>query len=424
MQKSSIYYQKYFSDLQTDGIKNLSVISSKLPDRSAIHDLLALLSSTGDSSVSSFEFLSSGCLRSLRGYLHGADCVAANAERSTSLLDAASTPGVAADQGREGEKEAGGQWALLERLGHFVEAALPLGSGANPPMRCLVEKLLAVLAASEKFQVRLNAVSPAASSFSALYSGGGGGLFGFRGSLLSSSTGSSASASLSAGLAALSNPFKIRFVRHAEDSSLRDFGGSVVLIEPLASLTQVEDFLWNRVHRGDTTGKTTTITNADAVVDNMAKAAQLRDAKDKDAHQHQGGSGSRPRSRPSESRPIPEKKPSRLTRAQARAAAEAEVAAQGRDDEMEVAGDEDFPEGMLLDGGNTPRGAQETGAGVDAPDDVHKDASNGDGDGDGDRYVGDDDDMSDDDDDDDTMDGEDYVEGNSDIYEQGTIRMA
>lgn len=54
---------------------------------------------------------------------------------------------------------------------------------------------------------------------------------------------------LSAGLAALTQPFKLRLARAAHEEQLRDYGVHTVLIEPLASMAAVEDFLWSRVTR-------------------------------------------------------------------------------------------------------------------------------------------------------------------------------
>ena len=55
--------------------------------------------------------------------------------------------------------------------------------------------------------------------------------------------------SLSTGLAALTQPFKLRLSRSAHEDQLRDYGVNVVLIEPLATMAAVEDFLWPRVQR-------------------------------------------------------------------------------------------------------------------------------------------------------------------------------
>jgi hypothetical protein len=95
-----------------------------------VRDLLAAFSATGNASVSTFELLSSGAVRSLCNFLQGSD-----------LMSADDNP-----------------LPLLERLGAFVDIALPAGSGNNPPMLVLVQKLQAALSAVEKFPVRINKV--------------------------------------------------------------------------------------------------------------------------------------------------------------------------------------------------------------------------------------------------------------------------
>lgn len=57
--------------------------------------------------------------------------------------------------------------------------------------------------------------------------------------------------SLSSGLAALAQPFKLRLARSEHEKQLRDYSSNVVLIEPLASMTAVEDFLWSKVYRSE-----------------------------------------------------------------------------------------------------------------------------------------------------------------------------
>lgn len=59
------------------------------------------------------------------------------------------------------------------------------------------------------------------------------------------------SSSLSSGLAALAQPFKLRLARSEHEQQLKDYSSNVVLIEPLASMTAVEDFLWSKVYRSD-----------------------------------------------------------------------------------------------------------------------------------------------------------------------------
>jgi hypothetical protein len=51
-------------------------------------------------------------------------------------------------------------------------AALPSGSGSDPPLGLLVGKLLGALAASEKFVVQLNPIT-APPSAASMYGGGG-----------------------------------------------------------------------------------------------------------------------------------------------------------------------------------------------------------------------------------------------------------
>ncbi|MCE0481239.1 hypothetical protein HAX54_038834 [Datura stramonium] len=62
-----------------------------------------------------------------------------------------------------------------------------------------------------------------------------------------SSRSSTGNARLSSGLSALSQPFKLRLCRAQGDKTLRDYSSNVVLIDPLASLAAIEDFLWPRV---------------------------------------------------------------------------------------------------------------------------------------------------------------------------------
>ena len=57
--------------------------------------------------------------------------------------------------------------------------------------------------------------------------------------------------SLSSGLAALAQPFKLRLARSEHEQQLKDYSSNVVLIEPLASMTAVEDFLWSKVYRSE-----------------------------------------------------------------------------------------------------------------------------------------------------------------------------
>ena len=54
----------------------------------------------------------------------------------------------------------------------------------------------------------------------------------------------------SAGLKALTQPFKLRLQRASGHSgTLKEYASNVVLIEPLASVAAIEDFLWPKVRR-------------------------------------------------------------------------------------------------------------------------------------------------------------------------------
>ncbi|KAJ9527361.1 hypothetical protein QJQ45_025630 [Haematococcus lacustris] len=183
-------------------------------------------------SVSVFELVSSGAVRVLCEHLQGRDLPPGPDRRA----------------------------ALLQRLRAFVEAGLAPDSGPTPPLLALVRKLLGALASMETFPVICSQL---------LVPGGGSGLgssgslsrhggFGYgslgrsvgSGSYGSGGAGLQGTNSLSSGLAALTQPFKLRLCRHSSERGLRDYGTNIVLIEPLASMTAIEDFLWPRVSKG------------------------------------------------------------------------------------------------------------------------------------------------------------------------------
>ncbi|KAG5624783.1 hypothetical protein H5410_010001 [Solanum commersonii] len=110
----------------------------------------------------------------------------------------------------------------LRRYKSFIAVALPSSVGGNMvPMTVLVQKLQNALSSLERFPVVLS----------------------------HSSRSSTGNARLSSGLSALSQPFKLRLCRAQGDKTLRDYSSNVVLIDPLASLAAIEDFLWPRVQR-------------------------------------------------------------------------------------------------------------------------------------------------------------------------------
>ncbi|KAF7841213.1 E3 ubiquitin-protein ligase UPL3 [Senna tora] len=113
----------------------------------------------------------------------------------------------------------------LRRFKSFTAVALATSTNNEvvAPMTVLVQKLQNALSSLERFPVVLS----------------------------HSSRSSSGSARLSSGLSALSQPLKLRLCRAQGEKSLRDYSSNVVLIDPLASLAAVEEFLWPRIQRGE-----------------------------------------------------------------------------------------------------------------------------------------------------------------------------
>ncbi|KAG5064939.1 hypothetical protein AAZX31_04G003500 [Glycine max] len=173
-----------------------------------ISDMLKELGK-GDS-VSTFEFIGSGVVEALLNYF---SCGYFSKDR----ISETNLPKL--------------RQQALSRFKSFVAVALPLSidNGAVAPMTVLVQKLQNALASLERFPVMLS----------------------------NSSRSSSGSARLSSGLSALSQPIKLRLCRAQGEKSLRDYSSNVVLIDPLASLAAIEEFLWARVQRGESGQKST-----------------------------------------------------------------------------------------------------------------------------------------------------------------------
>lgn len=166
----------------------------------AISEMLAELSK-GDG-VSTFEFIGSGVVAALLNYFScGYFSKEKISEANLSKL----------------------RQQAIRRYKSFIAVALPSDDGKVAPMTVLVQKLQNALSSLERFPVVLSHTSRP----------------------------SSGSARLSSGLSALSQPFKLRLCRGQGEKSLRDYSSNVVLIDPLASLAAVEDFLWPRVQRSD-----------------------------------------------------------------------------------------------------------------------------------------------------------------------------
>ncbi|KAK1394876.1 HECT-type E3 ubiquitin transferase [Heracleum sosnowskyi] len=167
-----------------------------------ISEILTELSK-GDG-VSTFEFIGSGVVAALLNYL---SCGFSSKEKISK-----STISKYHEQ-------------AMRRYKSFIAVALPSGPQTKnvPPMSILVQKLQNALSSLERFPVVL--------SQTARSSGG--------------------NVRMSSGLSALVQPFKLRLCRAQGEKSLRDYSSNVVLIDPLASLATVEDFLWPRVQRNE-----------------------------------------------------------------------------------------------------------------------------------------------------------------------------
>ncbi|CAO2813746.1 unnamed protein product [Amaranthus hypochondriacus] len=174
-----------------------------------VSEMLAELSK-GDG-ISTFEFIGSGVVAALLNYF---SCGYSNKEKISEV------------NFHKLRQQA------LHRYKLFISIGLPtsIDEGDVAPMTLLVQKLQNALSSLERFPVVL--------SHSARSSGGSG--------------------RLSSGLSALSRPVKLRLCRASGEKSLRDYSNTVVLIDPLASLAAVEEFLWPRVQQSDTGKKPST----------------------------------------------------------------------------------------------------------------------------------------------------------------------
>ncbi|XP_047332591.1 E3 ubiquitin-protein ligase UPL3-like isoform X1 [Impatiens glandulifera] len=191
--KSKAFVSSSLSDIPSIKEENLIVVVS---------EMLSELSK-GDG-VSTFEFIGSGVVTALLNYFScGYFSKDRISEANLSVL----------------------RQQVIQRYKAFITISLPtsLDEGRLAPMSVLVQKLQNALASLERFPVVL--------SHSTRSSGG--------------------SARPSSGLSSLAQPFKLRLCRAQGEKLLRDYSSNVVLIDPLASLAAVEDFLWPRVQRND-----------------------------------------------------------------------------------------------------------------------------------------------------------------------------
>ncbi|KAM7475155.1 hypothetical protein LguiB_022398 [Lonicera macranthoides] len=169
---------------------------------SVVSEMLAELSK-GDG-VSTFEFIGSGVVTALLTYF---SCGYFTKDK----ISEANLPKL--------------RQQAIRRYKSFVAIALPssVDEGDVAPMSVLVQKLQNALSSLERFPVVL---SP-------------------------NSRSSSGGARLSSGLSALSQPLKLRLCRAPGEKALRDYSTNILLIDPLASLAAVEEFMWPRLERSE-----------------------------------------------------------------------------------------------------------------------------------------------------------------------------
>lgn len=154
--------------------------------------------------VSTFEFVESGVIASLLNYF---SCGALSKQNMTD-----------AESARVFHQ-------ALKRFKLFTRLALPVNAedGKETPLTILIHKLQDALSSLERFPVIL--------SHARRLRGG--------------------NANILAGLSALSQPVKLRFCRAEGETSLQDYSSNMILIDSLANLAAVEEFLWPRIQIGE-----------------------------------------------------------------------------------------------------------------------------------------------------------------------------
>ncbi|KAH9322123.1 hypothetical protein KI387_016762, partial [Taxus chinensis] len=169
---------------------------------SSIADVLAELSK--DDGVSTFEFVNSGVVTSLINYFAGGDFRKENMSQADLMKH---------------------HQVTLKRFQSFIDLSLPLNyQGKEAPLIALVRKLQDALASLEHFPVVLSQASKS-------HRDNAGGL---------------------AGLNAFKRPLKLRLRRARGEKSLCDHMSNILHIDPLADITDVEDYLWPKVQRIET----------------------------------------------------------------------------------------------------------------------------------------------------------------------------
>ncbi|WOK98807.1 E3 ubiquitin-protein ligase [Canna indica] len=193
---------------------DISASTEKQLDEVIVEMLTELCKADG---VSTFEFIGSGVVMALLNYF---TCATFGKEK-ISVVD---LPNL--------------RHQALQRYKSFITSALPmeLKDGNGAPMTLLVQKLQDTLTSVERFPVVISHLSRS----------------------------SGVSERFSSSLGSMYQPFKLRLCRSQGEKSLRDYSSNVVLIDPLASLAAVEEFLWPRVQRRDSGPKSSPADNSDS----------------------------------------------------------------------------------------------------------------------------------------------------------------
>ena len=269
----------------TEGISELREICSMLPSKSGVEKLLLKISTD----VSTFEIVTSCALTSLREYLEGVDIK----ENMEQIMDAESACN------------------LLDRLGHFISIALPLGSGSCPPMAGLIRKVQGVLENTEQFKIQGIALNSMPSSFAGICNN-----MEINSFLTQRST---MNDGLAAGLKALNNPLQIRLIRATGEKQLKEFHQPILFIEPLATMDQIENFLWKHVQPPASTA---------------LSSQRPKRGNDNESQPSLGNPSASEGKEKKQGRPIPNAE-RRVTRAQSRAAAAASARLEDQNDVLQ-----------------------------------------------------------------------------------------
>lgn len=172
-----------------------------------------LLQALTSNNLSVFEMISSSAVNRLTAYLQGAD-LAASEQSDEQLLRRLRNFTVAALASHADEAASDGasaQGAAAAKGAAAGAAAVASAAASSVPLAALVRKLQPALASAEAFPVLCSRLVPSGG----LAGGSGGRSLSRSGGM----SGSFNSSSLTSGLAALTQPFKLRLVRHSEVSS-------------------------------------------------------------------------------------------------------------------------------------------------------------------------------------------------------------